>query len=104
MFFFLPMHTYWLTHYESRNTMLLSLKKSSLSVFSSVSSPFPPYCLLNRTHLLVDPLWIPKHNVLIIEKSPEQNQEHISYMCLVELFLNVIDTSVLFNIMSESRH
>ena len=67
---FLPMHTYWLTHYESRNTMLSSLKKAVHLSFRLSVRLSPPYCLLNRTHLLVDLLWIPKHNVLIIEKKP----------------------------------
>ena len=43
-------------------------------------------------------------NDLIIEKSFEQNKEQIFHMWLVELFLNVIDTSITLNEVSGSTH
>ena len=44
--------------------------KKAVCLSFRLSVHLPPYCLLNRTHILVDLLWIPKHNFLIIEKKP----------------------------------
>ena len=84
-------HIYWLIHDVSQNTMSLLLKKKeSVCLFvSQFVFPPPTACLTKHTYWLT---YYKSRNImsLSLKQSPEQNQEQISYMCLVELFLDVI--------------
>ena len=95
--------TGWLTMNPETQCLYHWKKAVCLSFRLSVRLSPPTACLTEHTYWLT---YYGSRNTmsLSLKKSPEQNQEQISYMCLVELFLNVIDTSVLFNIMSESTH